>query len=254
MQARRLPSSTCGNDSLSGVTLPRPAHDRGALPRFAAARPGAVLLLLSCLFAAPAPGAAASQIAWYDGVPIADSASPIPADPALEHAQPPLPKTSAPPPAAPLPEATSASEQEPGQKGIDPKGRAAWTELEPGLSFGEFQLNESETRLSALRIDPDRFDFVLCAASRDGRPARALNDWGEQYDLTAAINASMYLPDNSTSTGYMRHGEHVNNKRLAQRFGAFFVAGPGRSEPACRPPFWIATIPAGGNAWIITIW
>lgn len=130
------------------------------------------------------------------------------------------------PQAKPAFETGSDPAPEPGQKGIDPKGRAAWTELEPGLSFGEFQLNESETRLSALRIDPARFDFVLCAASRDGRPARTLNDWGEQYDLTAAINASMYLPDGSTSTGYMRHGEHVNNKRLVQRFGAFFVADP----------------------------
>ena len=36
----------------------------------------------------------------------------------------------------------------------------------------------------------------------------------------------MYLPDGSTSTGYMRQDGHVNNKRLVQRFGAFFVARP----------------------------
>ena len=36
----------------------------------------------------------------------------------------------------------------------------------------------------------------------------------------------MYLPDASTSTGYMRQGSHVNNGRVVQRFGAFFVAGP----------------------------
>lgn len=109
----------------------------------------------------------------------------------------------------------------PGQQGVDRDGRPAWTQLEPGLAFGEFQLNDSEARLTALRIDPARFDFILCASSQDGRPARALSDWGEQYDLTAAINASMYLPDGSTSTGYMRQGGHVNNKRLVQRFGAF---------------------------------
>lgn len=114
----------------------------------------------------------------------------------------------------------------PGQQGVDRDGRPAWTQLEPGLAFGEFQLNDSEARLTALRIDPARFDFILCASSQDGRPARALSDWGEQYDLTAAINASMYLPDGSTSTGYMRQGGHVNNKRLVQRFGAFFVARP----------------------------
>ena len=113
-----------------------------------------------------------------------------------------------------------------GQQGVDRDGRAAWTQLESGLAFGEFQLNDSEARLTALRIDPARFDFILCASSQDGRPARSLSDWGEQYDLTAAINASMYLPDGSTSTGYMRQDGHVNNKRLVQRFGAFFVARP----------------------------
>ena len=112
------------------------------------------------------------------------------------------------------------------KSGVDDQGRAAWRELEPGLLFGEFQLNESDARLTVLRIDPAFFTFTLCARSKDGGPSRPLNQWGEQYDLAAAINASMYLPDGSTSTGYMRQGEHVNNGRVVQRFGAFFVAGP----------------------------
>lgn len=193
------------------------------LRRFAAACRDAALLLLCCSFTVaaaepqPSPQTAALPAENPGAVPAAASPGQAQSLAVQEHA---------PPPAKSAFEATSDAAREPGQKGIDPKGRAAWTELEPGLSFGEFQLNENETRLSALRIDPVRFDFLLCAASRDGRPARTLNDWGEQYDLTAAINASMYLPDGSTSTGYMRHGEHVNNKRLVQRFGAFFVAGP----------------------------
>jgi hypothetical protein len=106
------------------------------------------------------------------------------------------------------------------------KGFTHWDQLEPGLAFGEFQLNENETRIAVVRIDPARFDFILCARSEDGLAARSLHEWGEQRDLVAAINASMYLPDNSTSTGYMRQGDHINNGRIAQRFGAFFVAAP----------------------------
>ncbi|WP_300907274.1 phosphodiester glycosidase family protein [uncultured Desulfovibrio sp.] len=120
-----------------------------------------------------------------------------------------------------------------GQRGVDQKGGATWATLEPGLELGEFRFSDSEASLTALRIDPARFDFLLCASSQDGRPPRSLNDWGEQYDLTVAINASMYLPDGSTSTGYMRQGGHINNKRLVQRFGAFFVAGP---DSADLPP------------------
>lgn len=110
--------------------------------------------------------------------------------------------------------------------GVDAQGRPDWRELEPGLLFGEFQLNEGDARLTVLRIDPAAFDFTLCSRSQDGGPSRQLNQWGEQYNLVAAINASMYLPDASTSTGYMRQGSHVNNGRVVQRFGAFFVAGP----------------------------
>ena len=109
-------------------------------------------------------------------------------------------------------------------------GTNGWRELEPGLSFREFQITDDGMEIAVLRIDPARFAFTLFASSLDGRPARTLREWGEQYDLTAAINASMYLPDGKTSTGYLRQGEHVNNKRMVQRFGAFFVAGPDRPD------------------------
>lgn len=222
MHARRISSLTCGNDGFSAVNRSKAPPNRPALSLRAATRLGAALFLLFCLLATATSVAADSPIASQRIAPPVVGAEPLAAAvyPRQGHSL--SLRENASPSTPPALETAS----EPGQKGIDPKGRAAWSELEPGLSFGEFQLNESETRLSALRIDPGRFDFVLCAASRDGRPARALSEWAEQYDLAAAINASMYLPDGSTSTGYMRHAEHVNNKRLARRFGAFFVAGP----------------------------
>lgn len=119
-----------------------------------------------------------------------------------------------------------ATDESAATNGMDNQGRADWRELEQGLFFGEFQLNDGDARLSVLRIDPAYFDFTLCARSQDSGPSRPLSQWGEQYNLSAAINASMYLPDGSTSTGYMRQGEHINNGRIVQRFGAFFVAGP----------------------------
>ena len=119
-----------------------------------------------------------------------------------------------------------ATDESPATAVMDNQGRADWRELEQGLFFGEFQLNDGDARLSVLRIDPAYFDFTLCTRSQDSGPSRPLNEWGEQYNLSAAINASMYLPDGSTSTGYMRQGDHTNNGRIVQRFGAFFVAGP----------------------------
>jgi hypothetical protein len=111
-----------------------------------------------------------------------------------------------------------------------PGGESGWTSLEPGLDFGEFQIKESKVRVAAVRLDPVYFDFVLCSRSEDGRGSRSLHDWGEQYGLTAAVNASMYLPDGYTSTGYMRQGKHLNNGRISRRFGGFFVSGPDAAD------------------------
>ncbi|MDR2572850.1 MAG: phosphodiester glycosidase family protein [Desulfovibrio sp.] len=105
-----------------------------------------------------------------------------------------------------------------------------WSRLDAGLAFGEFQLKEGGPRVAAVRLDPAHFDFVLCSRSEDGLTPLSLHDWGERHDLTAAVNASMYLPDGSTSTGYMRQGSHINNGRISQRFGGFFVAGPDAAE------------------------
>lgn len=108
----------------------------------------------------------------------------------------------------------------------DEKDKPKWLKLAPGLEFGEFRLNQGDSPLAVLRIDPESFDFVLCTDSQEGTGPATLQEWAANKELSAAINASMYLPDNRTSTGYMRSGEHINNGRIMERFGAFFVAGP----------------------------
>lgn len=84
--------------------------------------------------------------------------------------------------------------------------------------------------IAVLRISPDAFDFVLCAAGRERHPPLTLGEWARLRQLEAVINASMFLPDGVTSTGYLREGDYINNRRLGARFGAFFVAGPDSPE------------------------
>lgn len=117
-----------------------------------------------------------------------------------------------------------------GAQGMDAKGHPQWLTLAPGLEFGEFRLNSNDSKLTVLRIAPDKFDFVLCAAGEGDQKSATLKDWAARKGLVAAINASMYLPDNRTSTGYMRQGGYVNNGRVMDRFGAFFVAGPRKPD------------------------
>lgn len=114
----------------------------------------------------------------------------------------------------------------------DDSSNPNWQKLESGLEFVEFKLNPGGSRLAVLRIDPEKFDFVLCSASQDGCEPRSLSEWAREKGLSAAINASMFLPDNRTSTGYMRSGDYVNNGRIMDRFGAFFVSEPRTPELA----------------------
>ena len=113
-----------------------------------------------------------------------------------------------------------------------------WTTVAPGLELGLSALPESRDQgtgavLAIVRVDPARHRFALGMASETGQ-AHSLPDWGGKAGLRAGINASMYLPDNRTSTGYMRSGEAVNNKTVGNKLGAFFVAGPrkGSGPPA----------------------
>lgn len=103
---------------------------------------------------------------------------------------------------------------------------AHWQQLEEGLLFGEFTDETGSGTVSAVRIDPRHFDLVLCSAGEDGSQPLTLAEWGERRDLSAAVNASMYLKDGITSTGYMREGDYVNNGRIVGRLGAFLVSGP----------------------------
>ncbi len=80
--------------------------------------------------------------------------------------------------------------------------------------------------LVILRFDPKYFDFVLHSIGSDNSYPKTLEQWTKDKDLVAAINASMYLPDGKTSTGYMRNGTYVNNKKMAKKFGAIFLANP----------------------------
>lgn len=105
-----------------------------------------------------------------------------------------------------------------------------FNEVRPGLELAMAELPESRQKSSGallvlLRIDPVQHDFSLSMAAEAGA-AYSFAGWSQRDELRAGINASMYLPDLSTSTGFMRNGALVNNGKLGARLGAFFLAGP----------------------------
>lgn len=112
-------------------------------------------------------------------------------------------------------------------------GAPVWTELDTGLQLGIFAAPDAPDgpeRIVAVRIDPACYEFSLHTTSEEGEPALSLPDWARRHDLTTVINAGMYLPDVRTSTGYLRNGAHLNNPRIGNNLGAFFVFGPRSPE------------------------
>ncbi|MDR2161144.1 MAG: phosphodiester glycosidase family protein [Desulfovibrio sp.] len=109
-----------------------------------------------------------------------------------------------------------------------------WSSPQPGLELGlasmaPAEAGEEDAYCVFVRLSPRLVTFSLHMASETGA-AHSLRQWAELEGLVAGINASMYLPDNSTSTGLMRTRGHVNNGRAGKRLGAFFVSlpeGPG---------------------------
>ncbi len=115
--------------------------------------------------------------------------------------------------------------------------------LEPGLELiffdpddgRELSAPETQEGLSAvdLVIDPARFDFTLLCASSLGQEPHSPPDWAKGHGLSAVINAGMYQKDGLASTGLLKTRGKVNNPKVNNRFGAFFVFDP--LEPGLTP-------------------
>lgn len=96
-----------------------------------------------------------------------------------------------------------------------------WQQLERGLEMGAFvsqqRADSGDSLIRILRIDPQHFELRLmnASATASGRALTA-REWCQQFDLVAAVNASMYQQDYRTSVSLMRTRRHVNNARLSK--------------------------------------
>lgn len=128
--------------------------------------------------------------------------------------------------------ASEEGELPPARWMFSPAEAPDWQFLAQGLEIAFFPGLDGQGKaleMVILRINPRDFVFSVHAATQEGQP-QSLTSWARRHGLTAAINASMYLPDGLTSTGYLRVGGHVNNSRMGERLGAFFVSEPGEAE------------------------
>lgn len=103
-------------------------------------------------------------------------------------------------------------------------------ELAPGLTWQTVPIAKEppvalgDRCLYLLRIDPARFALRVFTAFKHGDP-RSAPVWAQEFGLSAAINTSMYRPNNR-STGLLIHRGTVNNGKDTSKFGAFLAFDP----------------------------
>ncbi len=113
----------------------------------------------------------------------------------------------------------------------------SWRALAPGMDLGTFVASEpsslGDSRITVLRIDPERWELILAGTSLNGGKNRTARQWAADENLSAATNAGMFATDYKTHVGYMRFRGHVNSARVNeyQSVAAFDPRGGKELKP-----------------------
>jgi len=88
-----------------------------------------------------------------------------------------------------------------------------WKTLQRGVELAVIPLSQQNV-LYAVRVDPDRAPLRVALASETGTGPQTAAQWCRKARLAVAINAGMFQFDQKSNTGYLRHGQHLNNARF----------------------------------------
>ena len=107
--------------------------------------------------------------------------------------------------------------------------------IDNGLEWGTFKLinsaDSADFEINILRIDPAHYKFELLTSSELACEPQTMRQWVRGHNLCAAFNAGMYAQDLSTSIGYCRNFDHINNSRL-NKHNTVLVFNPDRAVSA----------------------
>lgn len=136
-----------------------------------------------------------------------------------------------------------------------------WKKLDHGLHFGKFKTRKKskfgDSKISVLRINPRQYSLHLMLGSEVGKADKkaartelapvglvdlggvtesapqkvdkvvykTADQWAQDHDLVAVINAGMFEPDGS-GTGYLRNFRHASNSHVRGDYNAIFAFNP----------------------------
>ena len=101
----------------------------------------------------------------------------------------------------------------------------------PGLEYLVFRVDVPDAtgngaRIHIVRVDPSKAKLRLLAASEFDRKLRTASEWCRDFNLSAAINAGMFLKDYSTNVGYLKTGTHIQNGRWNNKYRSVLAFAP----------------------------
>ncbi len=113
--------------------------------------------------------------------------------------------------------------------------KVKWTNLAAGIEYAEYPFGEMQTEAAVLhvvRINPHRAQLVAISRGKHDSHGRTAQQWCEDFDLVAVINAGMYDVDLMTHIGYMKTPTTVNNKRWNKTYeSVLLLDGTGMTLP-----------------------
>ncbi len=109
-----------------------------------------------------------------------------------------------------------------------------WNAIATGVEYAALSIVDNPTAgdgvLHIVRIDPAKAKLRSLMASAMDKQPRTAKNWCTSFGMTAVINAGMYDLDHLTHVGYMKSGDHINNRRWAKKYNSVFVFNPLKTD------------------------
>ena len=106
-----------------------------------------------------------------------------------------------------------------------------WQSLYDGIDYCEadapIKSVVNDSKISILRINPEKCDFKLLSASEYKKTTRTAPEWAGKFDLNIIVNAGMYdLSKGLKNKGYMKNYKHFNNPKLKESYNSIIAFNP----------------------------
>ena len=106
-----------------------------------------------------------------------------------------------------------------------------WTSIYNGLDYcemdGPFKSIVNDSKISILKLNPEKFDFYLLSATEFDNKPKTVSEWADTFDLNIVINAGMYnLSKTLLNKGYMKNYNHINNPNFNPSYNAVIAFNP----------------------------